>query len=92
MKPTDAQLSAPHLAERARREAERLRNEDLIRQKEREADQKLALKIIELGYKALAKELHPDKGGSTDAMSRLTRARDHLRKSIGAGLLRRGRQ
>jgi len=31
--------------------------------------------MIDLGYKALAKELHPDKGGSSEVMARLNRVR-----------------
>jgi hypothetical protein len=66
--------------ERARREAERVREESLTRQQEREAEQKLALRLIDIGYRILAKELHPDKGGSRDAMQRLGRVRDRLRQ------------
>jgi hypothetical protein len=66
--------------ERAKREAERIREAELTRQQEREAEQKLALRLIEIGYKVLAKELHPDKGGSRDAMARLNRVRDRLKQ------------
>ena len=69
-------------AERARREAERLREENLTRQEEREADRQLALRLIDIGYKVLAKELHPDKGGSRDAMQRLGRVRDRLKQHV----------
>jgi hypothetical protein len=41
----------------------------------------LAIELIEIGYRALATRLHPDRGGSKDAMSRLNRVRDEL-KSI----------
>jgi hypothetical protein len=68
------------IAERARRELERIQEAELTRAQEREADQKLALRIIEIGYKVLAKELHPDKGGSRDAMTRLNRVRDRLKQ------------
>ena len=68
------------IAERARREAERIREAELTRQQEREAEQKLAMRLIDIGYKVLAKELHPDKlGGDRDAMARLNRVRDRLR-------------
>jgi hypothetical protein len=70
------------VAERARHEQERvarLYQEEMARKQEREAQRDLALRIIDIGYKALAKELHPDKGGSRDMMSRLNRARDHLK-------------
>jgi hypothetical protein len=38
---------------------------------EREEDRKLIIQLINAGYRALAKELHPDIGGSTAAMARL---------------------
>jgi hypothetical protein len=38
----------------------------------------IRLRIIELGYRALAKEFHPDRGGSADDMRRLTEAKDDL--------------
>lgn len=66
--------------ERARREAERLREETLSRQQEREAEQKLGLRLIDIGYKVLVKELHPDKGGSRDVMARLNRVRARLKQ------------
>jgi hypothetical protein len=68
--------------ERAKREADRVREENLTRQQEREADQKLALRLIEIGFKILAKELHPDRGGSREAMIRLNRVRDHLKQCV----------
>lgn len=66
--------------EKARRDAERLREETLSRQQERDAERKLALQLIDIGFKALASKLHPDKGGSRDAMSRLNRVRDRLKQ------------
>jgi hypothetical protein len=41
----------------------------------------LAEELIDIGFRALATRLHPDRGGSKDAMSRLNRVRDEL-KSI----------
>lgn len=41
----------------------------------------LAEELIDIGYRALATKLHPDRGGSKDAMARLNRVRDEL-KSI----------
>jgi hypothetical protein len=67
------------IAERARNEAARIREEELSRAEERKAEHTLALRIIDIGYKVLAKELHPDKGGSLGAMSRLNRVRDRLK-------------
>jgi|SRR5262245_19715083 len=40
----------------------------------------LAEELVDLGYRALATRLHPDRGGSKDAMSRLNRVRDELRQ------------
>lgn len=70
------------LADRARRDMERIQQEDLTRRQEREAEAKLGLRLIDIGYKVLAKELHPDKGGSRDAMQRLSRVRDRLKASV----------
>ena len=64
---------------RAQVNAARLANEDLNRAEEREAQRKLALQLIDIGYKALASKLHPDKGGSRDAMARLNTVRDRLK-------------
>ncbi len=41
----------------------------------------LAEELVDIGYRALATKLHPDRGGSKDAMARLNRVRDEL-KSI----------
>lgn len=72
------------VAEKARREQFRLaQDETLTRQEEREADRKLAHRLIDIGWKVLAKELHPDKlGGSREGMSRLNRVRDILKRAI----------
>jgi hypothetical protein len=40
---------------------------------------KLAEELIDLGYRAMATRLHPDRGGSKDAMARLNRVRDELK-------------
>jgi hypothetical protein len=71
------------IAERARNEARRLAAEDaLTRQQERDAEAKLGMRLIDIGYRVLAKELHPDKGGSREAMTRLGRVRDRLRSNV----------
>lgn len=71
------------IAERARNEARRLASqEEMTRAQERDAEAKLGLRLIDIGYRVLAKELHPDKGGSRDAMSRLGRVRDRLRSNV----------
>ena len=77
--PNDWRPQIDDIAERARREAERVRDEELTRQQERDEERKLAMRLIDIGYKVLAKELHPESGGSRDAMSRLNRVRDRLK-------------
>jgi hypothetical protein len=39
----------------------------------------IALELIDVGFKALATRLHPDRGGSKEAMIRLNRVRDELK-------------
>jgi hypothetical protein len=56
-----------------------LAREDLKRSEERDAQRALALQLIDIGYKVLARTLHPDKGGSRDAMARLNAVRDRLK-------------
>ncbi len=72
-----------NLAEKARasmERVERLHQDNMTRQQEREAERALALKLIDIGYKVLAKELHPDKmGGNRAAFQRLAIVRDRLR-------------
>ena len=50
--------------------------------RERKLIHDLAEKLIDIGYKGLAFELHPDKGGSAEAMARLNKVRQLLKKSI----------
>lgn len=59
-----------------------LKREELKRADERDAQRKLALQLIDIGYKVLARELHPDKGGSREAMARLNAVRDRLKQCI----------
>jgi hypothetical protein len=40
----------------------------------------IALELIDIGWKALAARLHPDRGGSPLAMRRLNRVRDELKE------------
>lgn len=65
---------------KAKEDASRLEEETLTRRQEREAMRKLALQLIDIGYKALASKLHPDRGGPKDAMVRLNRVRKHLQQ------------
>jgi hypothetical protein len=61
----------------------RLADERQTRDDEIKLHREMALKLIDLGYRALATKLHPDQGGSRDAMARLNVVRDQL-KSIAA--------
>jgi hypothetical protein len=49
------------------------------RAEEMQLHRDLALELIDIGFKALATRLHPDRGGSRDAMRRLNRVRDELK-------------
>lgn len=59
-----------------------LRDAELKRAEERDAERRLGLQLIDIGYKALATKLHPDKGGSRNAMARLNQVRDRLKASV----------
>ena len=56
-----------------------VKREELKRADEREAQRLLGRQLIDIGYKVLARELHPDKGGSREAMTRLNAERDRLK-------------
>lgn len=58
-----------------------LRQRDISLAKEREVERALGLKLIDIGYKVLSVKLHPDKGGSHDAMQRLNRVRARLKEA-----------
>jgi hypothetical protein len=62
-----------------------VRRDELKRADESNAQRELALQLIDIGYKALASKLHPDKGGSRDAMARLNQVRKNLKGSGRAG-------
>jgi hypothetical protein len=74
-----------YVKETARETREQMRQFELDehhREKEREAEHTLANRLIDIGYKVLSKELHPDKlGGSNEAMTRLNVVRDRLRRA-----------
>jgi hypothetical protein len=57
-----------------------LRQAQLERAEECELKLKLATQLIDIGYKALASKLHPDKGGSPEAMTRLNEVRSELKQ------------
>jgi hypothetical protein len=60
--------------------------DDFVRERQTRDDEirlhrELAEELIDIGYRALATRLHPDRGGSKDAMVRLNLVRGEL-KSI----------
>ena len=59
--------------------ADRIGQERQARDDETKLHRELAIELIDIGYKALATRLHPDRGGSKDAMRRLNRVRDELK-------------
>lgn len=61
---------------------ERMNQERQNREREERLTRELALRLIDIGFRALAEKLHPDKGGSAEAMTRLNRVRDLLKRSI----------
>lgn len=63
-------------------DVERLAQERQNREKEERLMRELGLRLIDIGYKALAQKLHPDKGGSHEAITRLNRVRDLLKRAI----------
>jgi hypothetical protein len=79
----DAQRRAEEAARQHREwEQQRARREAQARAEkaEREAQRELSIEITTVGYRLLAAKHHPDKGGSSEAMVRLNRARDHLKR------------
>ncbi len=61
-----------------------LPREEFIQERQERKDelalhQDLAVELVEIGYRALATRLHPDRGGTKDAMARLNRVRDELK-------------
>jgi hypothetical protein len=60
------------------------RQREQVQDKEKEAklQRRLGVELIDIGYKALESKLHPDKGGSQEAMSRLNRVRSLLKGAL----------
>jgi hypothetical protein len=65
---------------RARAAMAALEREKLSRKQQREMERKLAIRLIDIGYKILSVELHPDKGGSHEAMLALNAVRARLKE------------
>lgn len=66
----------------ARVDVDKLAQERLKLAQEQKLMRDLALQLIDIGYKALATKLHPDRGGSSEAMTRLNRVRQMLRAAV----------
>jgi hypothetical protein len=64
-------------------DVEHLADERQSQANEIKLHREMAVQLIDLGYRALATRLHPDRGGSRDAMERLNVVRDEL-KSVAA--------
>lgn len=60
-------------------DVEAFRETPQARTDEIDLHRELAAELIDIGYRALATRLHPDRGGSRDAMRRLNRVRDELK-------------
>lgn len=52
------------------------------REREQHMMHVLSHQLIDIGYKVLASKLHPDKGGSTEAMARLNTVRKLLKAAL----------
>jgi hypothetical protein len=61
---------------------EAIRADFQSRAKEDRLIRELALQLIDIGYKVLASKLHPDKGGSAEAMARLNKVKSLLKGAI----------
>jgi hypothetical protein len=73
----------PEMKDRMERvNVERLAKPVVDEEVEDKLERKLALDLIDIGYRALASKLHPDKGGSKDAMSRLNTVRENLKACV----------
>jgi hypothetical protein len=58
----------------------RARDEAMKRAEEGNAQRKLTRQLIDAGYKTLATKLHPDAGGSHEAMTRLNQLRNQMKR------------
>lgn len=66
----------------ARVNVEALARDQLDREREQKMLHQLGHQLIDIGYKVLSAKLHPDKGGSSEAMSRLNKVRSILKEAI----------
>jgi hypothetical protein len=61
---------------------ERLNEERQSREHEAKLMKQLAHQLVDIGYRVLAARLHPDKGGSHEAMARLNNVRRRLKEAV----------
>lgn len=54
--------------------------------RESDSQQEMADKLVEAGYRTLAKQMHPDVGGTHEAMTRLTKVRHTILSLIRGAL------
>jgi hypothetical protein len=66
----------------ARVNVDALAKERQNREREAQMLRKLSHQLIDIGFKVLAAKLHPDKGGSVEAMARLNKVRTTLKGAI----------
>jgi len=50
--------------------------------REQELEAELGLKLIDIGYRVLAVEMHPDRGGTDEGMRRLNKVRKQLKEAL----------
>jgi hypothetical protein len=63
-----------------------LRRERQDRDREEKLVHKIALQLVDVGYRVMAAKEHPDKGGTSEGMARLTRVRNWLNDLIKRGV------
>jgi len=66
------------IEQRRDRRSSRSRRSVLSKEQKQEAD--LKHRVIDVGYRVLAAKLHPDTGGSHEAMARLNQVRERLKR------------
>lgn len=70
------------LAESNRKKTKQLEDEIERRQLVEEANETIAEKIVNAGYRALATKCHPDAGGDPEAFRRLTASKEVLKELL----------
>ena len=83
MRPPDWHEPVKQIVDRVDTDTLNLKRDELKRNEERDAQRTLALQLIDIGYKVLARKLHPDRrDGSKEAMVRLNAVRARLKHSV----------